>query len=259
MFGPNLAKADTFGDALEEGDPCRAYELFQRAAAEGFEDPELMERAESECEEEQSREEEEQDEEESYCGDGVVDWGAEFCDDGNTRDGDGCSSRCEVESYCGNWIVDLGEECDDGNSHSGDGCSALCRREHYCGDGLKGAGEECDDGYTRNFDGCSSLCRLEVQCGNGRIDPGEDCDDGNTRSGDWCDSGCRVEWSPVSEDDGNGAVVAGWSLFLGGAALMGIGIAFVEEADPEDFTDPVTAFGGAAVVIGLGLLIAGAF
>ena len=73
-----------------------------------------MERAEDECEDEQRREEQEQrereqDEAESYCGDGVVDWGAEFCDDGNIRDGDGCSSRCERESRCGNGRVEQGE------------------------------------------------------------------------------------------------------------------------------------------------------
>jgi len=32
-----------------------------------------------------------------YCGDGVIDAG-EFCDDGNTADGDGCSSTCQDSS-----------------------------------------------------------------------------------------------------------------------------------------------------------------
>lgn len=32
----------------------------------------------------------------STCGDGVLE-GAEMCDDGNTKDGDGCSSKCKVE------------------------------------------------------------------------------------------------------------------------------------------------------------------
>ncbi len=35
----------------------------------------------------------------AWCGDGVVDEGEE-CDDGNTNDGDGCSSTCTVEAVC---------------------------------------------------------------------------------------------------------------------------------------------------------------
>ncbi|HFE44065.1 MAG TPA: DUF4215 domain-containing protein, partial [Nannocystis exedens] len=35
------------------------------------------------------------------CGDGIVS-GDEECDDGNKKDGDGCSSDCTVEEkYCG--------------------------------------------------------------------------------------------------------------------------------------------------------------
>ncbi len=65
------------------------------------------------------------------CGNGFVESGEE-CDDGNTDDGDGCSSTCEIEStgpVCGNGIVETGEECDDGNLINGDGCSATCLDE----------------------------------------------------------------------------------------------------------------------------------
>ena len=40
------------------------------------------------------------------CGNGTIE-GIEECDDGNTSDGDGCSSICEVE-YCGNSIINSG-------------------------------------------------------------------------------------------------------------------------------------------------------
>jgi cysteine-rich repeat protein len=66
------------------------------------------------------------------CGDGVVNnAGAEACDDGNTIDGDGCSSVCTVEtlSICGDASVDPGEECDDGNTENRDGCTYYCRLE----------------------------------------------------------------------------------------------------------------------------------
>jgi cysteine-rich repeat protein len=67
------------------------------------------------------------------CGDGVLQTSnGEECDDGNTADGDGCSSRCRLEieepppppadPICGNGIVEDGEQCDDGNDVPRDGC-----------------------------------------------------------------------------------------------------------------------------------------
>ncbi len=75
------------------------------------------------------------------CGDSGVDPG-EQCDDANLRDGDGCSSTCQVEptfvcmgtpsvcsTSCGNGMLDGTETCDDGNRTAGDGCNATCRHE----------------------------------------------------------------------------------------------------------------------------------
>ena len=63
----------------------------------------------------------------AVCGDGMVQFWAEMCDDGNTVDGDGCNAACQDE-YCGDGIPQegLGELCDDGNTISGDGCTADC-------------------------------------------------------------------------------------------------------------------------------------
>lgn len=61
------------------------------------------------------------------CGDGFLDPDEE-CDDGNTRDGDGCRADCSVER-CGDGVLDAREQCDDGNSADGDGCSSQCERE----------------------------------------------------------------------------------------------------------------------------------
>ncbi len=71
---------------------------------------------------------------ESICGDGYQ-APDEMCDDGNTQDGDGCSSVCEIE-YCGDGVqqVGLGEECDDGNTSGGDGCASDCTLESLPGD-----------------------------------------------------------------------------------------------------------------------------
>ena len=70
------------------------------------------------------------------CGNGKVEAG-ETCDDGNTANGDGCSSTCQAENgftctgqlsvctaNCGNSVLDLYETCDDGNVKDGDGCSS---------------------------------------------------------------------------------------------------------------------------------------
>ena len=96
----------------------------------------------------------------SVCGDGVLDAG-EACDDGNTTNGDGCSSTCELESVCGNGILEGNEVCDDGNTTDGDNCSSTCDAENFCGDGVLNTSEACDDGNTTNGDGCSSTCELE--------------------------------------------------------------------------------------------------
>src|SRR5262249_43062220 len=104
----------------------------------------------------------------ALCGDGTVGPGEE-CDDGNTTDGDGCSSNWEVET-----------------GYVGSGEPSVCTP---CGDGIVAGGEGCDDGNTTDGDGCSSTCQVEpgygctgapsvctLLCGNGRLDPGEECD-----------------------------------------------------------------------------------
>jgi len=127
------------------------------------------------------------------CGNGKVESG-EACDDGNTTNGDGCSSTCGIETgytcngspsvchlvntaKCGNGIVETGESCDDGNTTNGDGCSSNCAVE---------TGYVCTGSPT-------SYCTPISTCGNGKIEAGEQCDDGNTINGDGCSSQCKIE------------------------------------------------------------------
>jgi cysteine-rich repeat protein/predicted outer membrane repeat protein len=122
------------------------------------------------------------------CGDGIVD-PSETCDDGNTDDGDGCSSTCQTESptaICGNGAIEGTEECDDGNTTAGDGCAADCTNEDVvaCGDGILQADEECDDGNTTAGDGCSDTCTTEGNGdGNGNGEGGCTLIAGNVSSG----------------------------------------------------------------------------
>ncbi len=115
--------------------------------------------------------------------------GYEQCDDGNTKDGDGCSSTGQIEpgwlcpvlgekcvaKACGDGVVAFGEQCDDGNTKDGDGCSARCKLETgwrcptagapckngSCGDGYVDQGEECDSGAKNGKGGCSTSCKLD--------------------------------------------------------------------------------------------------
>ncbi len=126
------------------------------------------------------------------CGDGAVNPG-EACDDGNTDNNDGCSSAC-IPEECGDGITQDSEECDDGNTNDEDGCNTECVVPPLCGDGLIQIGEECDDGNTVDDDDCTTTCELNL-CGDGVIQPelGEQCDDGNTTSNDGCNSECGTE------------------------------------------------------------------
>jgi cysteine-rich repeat protein len=95
------------------------------------------------------------------CGDGDQ-AATEQCDDGNTSNGDGCSSTCrtEVVSMCGNGEINVATEtCDDGNTMGGDGCSSMCQNE--CGNGMLDGTEACDDGNLVAADGCNGMCLVE--------------------------------------------------------------------------------------------------
>lgn len=133
------------------------------------------------------------DEVEAECGNGVLEPG-EVCDDGNQKDGDGCSAdcgeidpdyfcgeegeACERVVTCGNGVIEGDEVCDDGNTKGGDGCSANCRA--------------IEDGYACIKPG--EPCVVLPVCGNGIRERGEQCDDGNDVSGDGCDEQCQLEF-----------------------------------------------------------------
>jgi len=116
------------------------------------------------------------------CGNGILDTAAgEVCDDSNTKDGDHCSANCKSDESCGNKIVDtaVGEACDDGNHADGDHCSADCKSDERCGNGITdiAAGEICDM-VPQDPAKCSIDCKSSIDCGNAILDPGEECDFG---------------------------------------------------------------------------------
>ncbi len=65
----------------------------------------------------------------AMCGDATTNTAAgEQCDDGALNSdtlADSCRTNCTL-ARCGDGILDSGEECDDGNTNDGDGCSSEC-------------------------------------------------------------------------------------------------------------------------------------
>ena len=149
------------------------------------------------------------------CGDGMA-GGNETCDDGNTADGDGCSSVCQVESayFCQNSPSDCYPclqhclDCADNSSCAN--CSALTAYDPSvpaclancsvigscltCNVSASPSGEfveclSCSGGYS--VDPASNACR--PICGDGILAPEEACEDGNTLAGDGCGPSCLVE------------------------------------------------------------------
>ncbi len=165
---------------------------------------------------------------EAECGNDLLEPG-ELCDDGNTKDGDGCSGDCLVPDpdylcvegegcvrvvTCGNGIIEGNEVCDDGNTKNGDGCAKGCDgvEDGYscikpgepcvvlavCGNGVRERGEQCDDGDNDDGDGCNAKCQLEdgYFCPPGADCVPFDCGDGNRTPDEQCDDG--------DNDDGDG-------------------------------------------------------
>lgn len=134
------------------------------------------------------------------CGNNQVEPGEE-CDDGNTRDNDGCSQRCFRErGTCGDGIVQtlLGEQCEPAifDRSLPYQCGQNCRFVSlFCGDGKRDAGEECDLGAD-NSNSPGATCRTDCstsRCGDNIVDPTERCDDGNRVDGDGCNRLCQPE------------------------------------------------------------------
>jgi cysteine-rich repeat protein len=138
----------------------------------------------------------------NICGNNILEPGEE-CDDGNTRDFDGCSADCLLErGTCGDGVVEqaLGEQCEP-STHDPSlpyGCDNTCHLILVsCGDGQLDPGEACDQGPNNsNVPGayCRTNCSF-ARCGDGIVDglQGEECDDGNRVNGDGCSSDCKRE------------------------------------------------------------------
>ncbi len=122
---------------------------------------------------------------------------------------------------CGNSKINKGEQCDDGNVKDGDGCTAKCQK-NVCGDGVLHTGvEQCDDGNTKNGDACPSDCKLPAG-----LDPGNPVASctaalkaGQTKDGHywlkWGGMGAPIKvWCDQNNTFGT-ATKGGWMLYCG--------------------------------------------
>ena len=77
--------------------------------------------------------------------------------EGSSGVGDDLNSTISPSGTCGNNIIESGEECDDGNTLNGDGCSSTCdigTVESFCSDGI----DNDHDGHIDLVDsGCSNI------------------------------------------------------------------------------------------------------
>ena len=177
----------------------------------------------------------------SVCGNGVVEPG-EQCDDGNTLDGDCCSSTCQFDpagAPCTGTNVCLTATTCDGAGVCGGGTPTPgacndgnpCTTADTCAGGVcvGGPALNCNDGNVCTTDTCNpatgcvntpntapcsdgNACTTTDTCAGGTCIPGPaaNCNDGNVCTDDSCDpaTGCVHAPNTASCTDGNACTTA---------------------------------------------------
>lgn len=104
--------------------------------------------------------------------------------------------RMPLASPCGNGTTDPGEQCDDGNTSDGDCCSSTCGLA-LSGTVCRAAGDECD--LVETCSGESGLCPADAFAAGGMA-----CaDDGDACTSDACDGSGACVHAPLSDGDGD--------------------------------------------------------
>ncbi len=181
------------------------------------------------------------------CGNGTREC-AEECDDGNTKNNDGCNGSCLIEGgECGDGIIEslLGETCEPALTDPSSDCHAqTCRlnpsshsslRSIICGNNRREGTEECDDGPLNGGRNsmCSTACRFtRAACGDNVVQKrfGEDCEPSlvSKNAPFACDAQCHFLYSPqqssaslVATNDLPG-MCSGTECALGGSEFCGL-------------------------------------
>jgi cysteine-rich repeat protein len=162
------------------------------------------------------------------CGNGALEEG-EQCDDGNTADGDCCTSTCQFEaaaSPCSDGSVCTTDDACDGAGACVGGAALPCDDSNAC------TNDTCDSvtgcGHTDNSDPCDdgNACTSNDSCSGGECRGlTVSCDDGNVCTTDSCDpaTGCVSTNNTAACDDGNACTsddTCGGGTCHGGAAVV---------------------------------------
>jgi cysteine-rich repeat protein len=161
------------------------------------------------------------------CGNGALEEG-EPCDDGNTANGDCCSSTCQFEaaaSTCNDGSVCTSNDACDGAGVCVGGSSLDCDDGNICTTDTCDSSAGC--GHTDNTDVCDdgNACTFSDSCSGGTCGGlTVTCDDGNACTTDSCDpaSGCVHTNNTAACDDGNACTsgdTCGGGTCQGGAAV----------------------------------------
>ena len=97
------------------------------------------------------------------------------------------SNTCEPANTCGNGKREGSEICDDGNTSNGDTCSSACKlaNNQPCTSDTQCQSTVCDTvGQNR--------CEAANVCGNGKVEGTETCDDGDTVGAANCTEICLI-------------------------------------------------------------------
>lgn len=146
------------------------------------------------------------------------------------------SAASSVNPNCGNASCQLseGEECDDGNTDNGDGCSSACLVEVGCtcmGSCSEGSPRLCSCiVYESSSSADSSDASSAASCGNFTCEggAGEQCDLGavNMGIGTGCLNNCQIEfgWSCAPACGGGPQSCSAASSSSGGGGMPGVGM-----------------------------------
>ena len=97
------------------------------------------------------------------------------------------SNTCEPANTCGNGKREGSEICDDGNTNNGDACSSMCKLSNNQPCTLD---SQCQSGVCDTIG--QNRCEAANVCGNGKVEGTEACDDGDTVGGVNCTEICLV-------------------------------------------------------------------
>ncbi len=176
------------------------------------------------------------------CGNGILDPG-ELCDDGNSFDGDCCSSSCQ--------LVPSGTACaDDGNQCTDDVCDGFGSCSHPgldatpCDDGLFCNGQDtCSNGTC--VGGSIDPCAGRPECDDVCNEVADNCeelagvpctDDGNQCTGDVCGGGLCIH-PPVAGSCDDGVFCNGPDICSSGACSIHLGDPCVGGSDCANLCD----------------------